>query len=191
MIETFAKRTLDVKQDVQNVTVGFDGPYEATQSLRGDAWIDIKARVRGKVGESIPARRLQVVPKGYESVSGFIRLTTVVMENGKIYHIYGEPKPIECTKSNRNVVLRLRLRMTASRQTFAVGNSPILHVAEDRQGLGQLDMWYQSSNGIFGDHGDYRDFLVVGTGETFPDGFEHVDTVVMRDGLVFHVFKEF
>lgn len=87
-------------------------------------------------------------------------------------------------------VYRTRLRASGGIQTLKVGGGDILHLHEDRQGLGLIDVWYESD--AAGPESEYAvNFMVVLTGESVvPYEYEHVGTVFMQDTYFRHVYRE-
>lgn len=87
------------------------------------------------------------------------------------------------------VVYRDRLELHQGVQSRLLGGGKVIHVAEDALGPGVLHIWFEGDEGWHGRTQVFTDFLVVQTGLPFPDGYEHVETVTISDGRVFHVYK--
>lgn len=83
---------------------------------------------------------------------------------------------------------REQLEITEASQVLPVGAGRIVHVAQDREGKGKIDVWFEKANArsIAPD----RKFRVIPTGEFFPEGYEHVGTVIVTNGTVWHVIRE-
>ena len=71
-----------------------------------------------------------------------------------------------------------------------LGDCKIVHVAEDRQGLGVLDIWFENDLEQHGEIPAIRTMLVAGTGTMFPEDYEHVGTVVMQSGFIWHILRK-
>lgn len=95
---------------------------------------------------------------------------------------------MRCGVDMSNNVLRAQLRVIDDPQVIEMGvHAKILHCAEDRQGLGRIDIWFQDE--ITPTFVRKSRFVVVGTGHPFPNGYEHIQTIVMKNQLVWHVFR--
>jgi hypothetical protein len=103
--------------------------------------------------------------------------------NARYEHLKDETPMIETR------VFRQRLMVKSDLQGLLVGHGKIIHLAEDRQGLNQIDIWFESTGDDKKLHASK--FAVVGTGDRVPYGFEHVGTVVMKNELVWHIYRQF
>lgn len=89
------------------------------------------------------------------------------------------------------IVLRDQLRIISGIQDLRVADdAKILHAAEDRQGLGRIDIWFEQEE----EPGKITKqplnaFRVIATGEPFQDGWDHLSTVVMKSGLIWHIYR--
>lgn len=86
-------------------------------------------------------------------------------------------------------VFRNRLQVKDGLQKLLIGDGKILNIAEDRSGLGRIDIWYEAKGDLLTQH--TSTFVVVGTGQVVPEGFDHMGTVVMQSGLVWHIYRLF
>ena len=88
-----------------------------------------------------------------------------------------------------NVILREQLKIQDEPQELRLFGGKILHLQEDRQGLGRIDIWFETPT--VPTNQALPRFRSVGTGHEFENGWNHVATVVMSSGLVWHVYREF
>lgn len=89
----------------------------------------------------------------------------------------------------KNVILREQLEVHPNAQPIQMGSGKILHLAEDRDGQGKIDIWFEP--GLSALDRAPTMFRIIGTGQEFENGWDHVATVVMKDGMVWHVYREF
>lgn len=89
----------------------------------------------------------------------------------------------------KNVILRQQLKIQDEPQPLQLFGGKILHLQEDRQGLGRIDIWFETPS--LPNDKALTHFRIVGTGHEFENGWNHVGTVVMSSGLVWHVYREF
>lgn len=98
-------------------------------------------------------------------------------------------RPVEPPKKQRIVRRQLRLSSSSTNPIMGVvgGNAKILHCQEDRQGLGRIDIWIQEDDdGVINAS---LPLLILGTGQGVPAGYIHVNTVVMKNTDVWHIYK--
>lgn len=87
----------------------------------------------------------------------------------------------------KEYIQRAQLAIIPEKQPLFIGDSKIIHIAEDRQGLNRLDVWYETwaAKARLAP----RPFLVLSVGSMIPDGFVHVQSVVMKNKKVWHVYS--
>lgn len=88
------------------------------------------------------------------------------------------------------VVYRETLQPDFRAQPIDVGNGKIIHVEQGRNGSGRIDIWFEVDIHEFNAGNNARNFKIIGTSHVVPEGYTHVGTVVMRDGLVWHIYQE-
>ena len=87
-------------------------------------------------------------------------------------------------------ILRHQMSVEDSPKHITVrGDAKIIHCAEDRQGFGRIDIWVEIENDMRQPE-HYICLMIFGTGYTIPNDVEHVQTVVMSDGFVWHIYKQ-
>lgn len=86
-----------------------------------------------------------------------------------------------------NIIYREQLKIQDEPQRIMLNGGKILCLAEDREGLGRIDVWYEVP---VIETRSPASFRIVGTGQPFENGWNHVGSVVMSNGLVWHVYRE-
>lgn len=125
--------------------------------------------------------------------SGYIHIGHVTLKDGRLINVFGEPDYRNKVKKEASVktVHRDYLAITPAIQTKHIGVGMLLHAAEDRQGLGRIDIWYE----VDSEHqppGMPRNFVIVKTGETLTlPGYTYFTTVVMQNGQIFHIYAQY
>ena len=127
-------------------------------------------------------------PAGYDYLSHF------EFKDGRLFHIYAEPdyrkEPVK-KEASVKTVHRDYLSITPAVQTKRIGQGALLHAAEDRQGLGRIDIWYEVDTNV-PTPVLARNFVIIQTGETLTlPGYTYFTTVVMANGQIFHIYAQY
>lgn len=125
--------------------------------------------------------------------SGYIHIGHVILKGGRQINVFGEPDYRNKVKKEAPVktVHRDYLAITPAVQTKNIGQGALLHAAEDRQGLGRIDIWYEVDTNVPAPV-LARNFVTIQTGETLTlPGYTYFTTVVMQNGQIFHIYAQY
>lgn len=126
--------------------------------------------------------------------SGYHHLGHVTLKDGRLFNVFGEPdyrkEPVK-KEASVKTVHRDYLSITPAVQTKRIGQGALLHAAEDRQGLGRIDIWYEVDPNVPSPV-LARNFVIIQTGETLTlPGYTYFTTVVMANGQIFHIYAQY
>lgn len=85
----------------------------------------------------------------------------------------------------------LPIKIDSEPQAVNIGDAKILLVTEGPESSKTLNVYYEVDSNSYGYFSNREMiFHVVGVAERVPEGTSHVGSVLLRDGNVFHIYRE-
>ena len=199
MIKAYTMSHLVINDRPQYIPVGYGELHNALEGLEPNT---IQVVFAHEFASENPDKELleeermfRVVEHGRgPSPSGYDYIGHVDLPGERLIHIYAEPdyrkEPVK-KEASVKTVHRDYLSITPAVQTKRIGQGMLLHAAEDRQGLGRIDIWYEVDTNV-PTPVLARNFVIIQTGETLTlPGYTYFTTVVMANGQIFHIYAQY